>query len=99
MLNITSKTGKQITLAQVGANIVATCGPISFAAVRTEQGFASQLLVREAGNRRIDVILEGADLVVANALFDELAASVATLAAEETAYAAHVAKINRAMCS
>lgn len=76
---VTSKTNKKITLTITGADIKAQFGDINFSAERTATGFKTRIAADIGGGKRshITVVLEGRELAKANAIFDELAASIA----------------------
>ncbi|WP_333906956.1 hypothetical protein [Delftia acidovorans] len=75
-ITVTSKTGKQITLAidDKCCGITATAGHISFGAEQTSAGFKSRFAADIGGGKRatIDVACEGAELAKVQALFAEL---------------------------
>jgi hypothetical protein len=80
-ITVTSKTGKQITLAidDKCCSITATAGHISFGAEQTAAGFKSRFAADIGGGKRatIDVACEGAELAKVQALFDELRDGIA----------------------
>ncbi len=96
-IQVTSTNGRTINLAIEGASVVASSGPVTFMADKTSTGFESRFLVPEAGNRRIEVALAGKDLELANALFDELAASIEANAEMHRELDARRANITKAM--
>ncbi|CAD5378478.1 hypothetical protein OF001_U30279 [Pseudomonas sp. OF001] len=95
---VTSVTGKVIKLTNTGTEIVAICGSIRFNAVKTAQGFESRFIVSAgaAGNRRISVALEGAELTKAHKLFAKLEAAIASRREDDARHAARHAQIRRA---
>jgi hypothetical protein len=93
---VTSVTGKTIKLTNIGTEIIATCGEISFGAVKTAEGFESRFAVSAAGNRRISVTLEGAELAKANKLFAKLEACSAAMIEDCARHEARIAQIRRA---
>lgn len=96
-VQVTSTNGRTISLEIEGSSVVASSGPVKFMADRTQNGFQSRFLVEAAGNRRIEVNLTGKDLDAANALFDELAASIEKNAAMHRELDANRARVLKGM--
>jgi len=72
MITVTSKSGKTVEMMIVDATVVAKVAGMEFPVAREGGKIQSRWLVREAGNRRVEIALECGDLILANALFDEL---------------------------
>ena len=56
---------------------------------QTKTGFQSRFLVREVGNKRLEVILSGNDLAAAQALFAAVSEASRLRAEDFAAYEAH----------
>ena len=95
---VTTSTGRKVELSitadfsSVEANIGRIPGApeeVKFAVDKTATGFASRFLVRELGNKRLEVILTGDDLAAAQALFAAVAEAGRLLQEDFAAYEAH----------
>lgn len=95
---VTTSTGRKVELSinadfsSVEANIGrigSALEDVKFAVEQTVAGFQSRFLVREVGNKRLEVVLSGGDLTAAQALFAAVAEAGRLLAEDFAAYEAH----------
>lgn len=95
---VTTSTGRKVELSinaditSVDANIGRIANSpedVKFAIDQTATGFQSRFLVREAGNKRLEVILSGDDLAAAKALFTTVAEARERRQEDFAAYEAH----------
>lgn len=95
---VTTSTGRKVELSinadfsSVEANIgriPSAPEEVKFAIDQTATGFASRFLIREVGNKRLEVILIGNDLAAAQSLFAAVAEAVRQRAEDFAGYEAH----------
>ena len=95
---VTTSTGRKVELSinadmtSVEANIGRIPGApenVKFAIDQTATGFKSRFLVREVGNKRLEVILSGDDLAAAQALFAAVAEASRMRIEDFESYEAH----------
>lgn len=95
---VTTSTGRKVELSinadfsSVEANIgriPSAPEEVKFAIDQTATGFASRFLIREVGNKRLEVILSGNDLAAAQSLFAAVAEAVRQRAEDFAGYEAH----------
>lgn len=95
---VTTSTGRKVELSinadfsSVEANIGRIPNApeeVKFAIDQTKTGFQSRFLVREVGNKRLEVILSGNDLAAAQALFAAVSEASRLRAEDFAAYEAH----------
>lgn len=94
---VTSRTGKQITLAFVGGGVTAAAGDINLGPVdRTADGFQARFPTQIGGKKvRVQVALDAANMVRADALFSAASQAVSAHTAEIDAYETHRAEVLR----
>lgn len=101
MITVTSSTGRKVTLSldDTHTSIIANVGTIgvhknvTFGVTQKATGFASDLLIEEAGRKRLEVILTGDDLDASRALFAELESIIKDRYEDLAAYEARRARI------
>jgi len=95
---VTTSTGRKVELSinadmtSVEANIgriANSAEDVKFAIDPTATGFQSRFLVREAGNKRLEVILSSADLAAAQSLFAAVSEASRQRAEDFAGYEAH----------
>lgn len=95
---VTTSTGRKVELSinadltSVEANIGRvgnSAEDVKFAIDQTKTGFQSRFLVREVGNKRLEVVLDGDDLAAAQRLFAEVSEASRLRAEDFAAYEAH----------
>lgn len=101
-MQVTSKTGKQIDISinDTCTGIIAKAGAISFGAEQTDTGFKTRFPEMIGGKRtHIEVVLEGAELAKAQALFAELHDGIRARLAAQAQYDRQHASVLKMMAA
>lgn len=98
MVTFTTANGTTFELSRVGASIYASARGLKLGAVRFDgKEIETVWLVKEAGNKRISAPVPAHALAEVSALFAQLDADVAAKFADNAAYDAHVAGVQKMM--